>query len=85
MAKKIFIAVAVLLVLLILLTIGVTPYAVAADQDNIQKNPIDLRSAKFFARPITELEMVVLNLKAQAKQFLHRLSGSFKSCILSVP
>jgi len=52
---------------LFLLLVSVSPYVFAADQDNIQKNVIDLRTAKFFARPITELEMIVINLKAQAK------------------
>jgi hypothetical protein len=51
-----------------LLVDGVRPYAVAADQDDIQKNVIDLRTAKFFSRPITELDMIVLNFKEQAKK-----------------
>jgi hypothetical protein len=68
MTKKFCIAAAVSALLLMLLVVGVRPYAVAADQDNIQKNIIDLRTAKFFSRPITELEIIVLNLKAQAKQ-----------------
>jgi hypothetical protein len=67
MTKKFCIAAAVVALLLMLLVVGARPYAVAADQDNIQKNVIDLRTAKFFSRPITELEMIVLNLKAQAK------------------
>jgi hypothetical protein len=67
MTKNFFIAVAVIALLLMLPVVGVKPYAVAADQDNIQKNVIDLRTAKFFSRPITELEMIVLNLKAHAK------------------
>ena len=67
MTKKFCIAGAVLVLLLMLLLVGVGPSAVAADQDNIQKNVVDLTTAKFFSRPITELETIVLNLKAQAK------------------
>ena len=67
MTKKFCIATAVFVLLLMILVAGAGPSAVAADQDNIQKNVVDLTTAKFFSRPITELEMIVLNLKAQAK------------------
>jgi hypothetical protein len=50
MTKNFFIAGAVIALLLMLPVVGVRRYAVASDQDNIQKNVIDLRTAKnFFA------------------------------------
>jgi len=64
-----------LLRLIALLLFGFAPYAIAADQAEIQKNgtdlrknSTDLRTAKFFSRPITELEVILLNLKAQAEK-----------------
>jgi hypothetical protein len=75
MTKKFCIS-ALFAFLLILLVVGVRPPAVAADQDDIQKNVIDLRTAKFFSRPVTELELIVLNLKAQAKQSAHFVGAS---------
>ena len=68
MTKRFFIAIAVYaLSMILVIAVVVRLYAIAANQD-IQKNPVDLRTAKFFSRPITELEMILLNLKAQAKE-----------------
>jgi hypothetical protein len=55
-----------LLTITILFLVVFRPTAVAGDDDGVQENVIDLRTAKFFSRPITELELIVLNLKATA-------------------
>jgi hypothetical protein len=48
MIKRFFIAITVYaLFIMLLIAVVVRPYAVAADHD-IQKNPVDLRIAKFF-------------------------------------
>jgi hypothetical protein len=44
----------------------------AADLPQLQKNPVDLRTTTFFARPLTELEVILINLKSAAEKI-----GSF--------
>lgn len=46
-----------------------------ADESKVQKNPVDLTKDKFFARPLTELEAIVINLKAKAKEVASFFEG----------
>jgi hypothetical protein len=59
-----------------------TRFATAADQDDIPRNATALSKEEFFSRPITELEMIVLNLKKQAKESAAFVAGDSRLHII---
>ena len=48
--------------------LGFSTAAVSVDLPDVQKNQVDLQNSKFFARPITELELILINLRAQSQK-----------------
>ena len=63
---------------------SLAPYSVAADEGQIQKNPVDLTAAKFFARPVTELEVLLINLKARAREVAALIADDNKLHLIKV-
>jgi hypothetical protein len=52
----------------VLFVFGLNVRDAGADQSKIQQNSVDLKKDPFFGRPVTELELILINLTAKAQE-----------------